>query len=388
MRVRRATLRLGFGKLPRLFQFAIAPRRVGGAGRVEVSEVGGIERSREVVTSPERLGILQTAGAVSEPGIVPVVGGPVARRPLDALQGGQGGEVLLQPALQQAPLAEQGFVSRLDRALAGLWRDVGGEQPRRDQVFHQWACFLRDLRQAGDAPAGGARLRIDACQPRDQGAAKERQTRAAVPGYARIGIGGLQRRFDRRLDGTADTAEFPVLGKRQGAGGSVFQVEPLQREGEQRQRILAAALLDVGKQRFGQRRFDGQRPIGVGKPFRRALDHRLVGATGHGRQAERLQGQTLQRRRRLQPLEGIRADGEDDDQVRAFAGCEVADKLEEEGCLLASLRLEQLLALVDGEHDPRRPARPAAVAVGNPGGLQSDRREASPLPTHPLPPPP
>ena len=40
----------------------------------------------------------------------------------------------------------------------------------------------------------------------------------------------------------------------QSAAGVVFAIEPLQREGEQRQRILGAAGLDVGEQRIDQAR--------------------------------------------------------------------------------------------------------------------------------------
>ena len=81
----------------------------------------------------------------------------------------------------------------------------------------------------------------------------------AVLRHGRVGVGRLQRPLDRRLDRAPDAAELAIFGERQVAVAAIFEVEPLQREGEQRQRILAAALLDVGKQRRGQRRLDLER---------------------------------------------------------------------------------------------------------------------------------
>ena len=92
---------------------------------------------------------------------------------------------------------------------------------------------------------------------------KERQPRGAVPRDRRVGIGRLQRALDRRLDRTFYPAERFIMRELETAAGMVFAVEPLQGEGEQRQRVLGAARLNVGEQRIdeGSPRFRGARAV-------------------------------------------------------------------------------------------------------------------------------
>ena len=63
--------------------------------------------------------------------------------------------------------------------------------------------------------------------------------------------------------------------------------------------------------------------------------------------------QTLQALGGLQPLVAVGADGEEGDQRRVVVGNELAQKIEKDAGLLGSLRMEQLLGLIDGK-DQRR----------------------------------
>ena len=108
-------------------------------------------------------------------------------------------------------MAEQRLVGRFDGALAGFRRDVGGEQARRDQMLDERPRLFGDLGQAGDAAAGRAGFRVDAGEPGDEGTAKQREPRGAVPRDGRIGVGSPERPLDRRLDRAPDAAERAVL---------------------------------------------------------------------------------------------------------------------------------------------------------------------------------
>jgi hypothetical protein len=78
-------------------------------------------------------------------------------------------------------------VSQLNRHLAGIAGDVGGEQPQLSQMADQRGGLRRDLRQTCDAAAWFARVEIDVGEPGDQSAAQQRKARGALLGYRWVG---------------------------------------------------------------------------------------------------------------------------------------------------------------------------------------------------------
>ena len=66
----------------------------------------------------------------------------------------------------------------------------------------------------------------------------------------------------------------------------MLEIKLLKGEGEQRQGIAAAALLDIVEQTLGQPRLNCELALGFLQPRRRGLDHRLVGAARHGQQRQ------------------------------------------------------------------------------------------------------
>ena len=82
--------------------------------------------------------------------------------------------------------------------------------------------------------ARAAGFGTDAGKPRDEATAKQREPRRTVARDFRVAVGCRHRAFDSGLNRAADPAELLVVGKLQRAASAVFQVELLQREGEQR----------------------------------------------------------------------------------------------------------------------------------------------------------
>ena len=68
----------------------------------------------------------------------------------------------------------------------------------------------------------------------------------------------VQRAFDGFFDGALDAAEPLIVRDRQAAGAAVLQIEPLEGETEQRQRVLCSARLDVAEQSTYQALLDAQ----------------------------------------------------------------------------------------------------------------------------------
>jgi hypothetical protein len=93
--------------------------------------------------------------------------------------------------------------------------------------------------------------------------------------------------LDCRLDRTRYTAESMVVLRLEMTAAPVLAIEPLQREGEQWQRILRAAGLDVGQQRIDQRVVDLERARRVIKPACRPLDDLGISPFWHRGKAER-----------------------------------------------------------------------------------------------------
>jgi len=142
---------------------------------------------------------------------------------------------------------------RLDRNLASVVRDIGREQPLLDQEIDERTRLLRDFPFCARRAGGASGLGIDAGEPGDEPAPKQSETCRVIRGNARIAIGGLQRPLHRRLDRALDAPELLIIGKRQSSPRAKFEIEPLQREGQQGQSVASAAALDVGEQCLRQR---------------------------------------------------------------------------------------------------------------------------------------
>ena len=214
-------------------------------------------------------------------------------------------------------------------------------------------CWISGRASAGISDSRATRRRgragvgIDAGQPRNQAAAQQGQPREAVPRDRRVRVRSLEGALDRRLDRALDPSEVVVLRELELAAGVVFDIKPLQREGEQRQRILGAARLDVGEQRIDQAVLDLERACRPLQPPRRPLDHFGIGALRHGRQTERLLAHTFQFFGELQAFVVVRADRENGDDGGRVFDEQVTQQREEGLRLVLRLREEQLLALVD-----------------------------------------
>ena len=126
-------------------------------------------------------------------------------------------------------------------------------------MLDQRPGFGGNFRQPGNAATRRAGIGIDAGEPGNETAAQQRQPCRAIPRDRRVGIGRLQRPLDRRLDRAFDPAERFIMRQLESAASVVLAVEPLQREGEQRQRVLGAARLDIGQQRIDQSVLDVER---------------------------------------------------------------------------------------------------------------------------------
>ena len=121
-----------------------------------------------------------------------------------------------------------------------------------------------------------------------------------------------------------------------------------QREGEQRQRILARYFL---QQCLGELRVDAERGR-LDQP-RRILDHRAVGALQHHVEGERVLGQRSEARVRLHQRKGIRAHGQY--RQRARIGSQRAGQdLDKAFGFVPAFLVEQFLALIESENDRRR----------------------------------
>ena len=123
------SLRLGSRKLvgARALPFGLNFR----LARTTTLEIGAIARLQlrgEVGSRIERARLCQPQALMGEPALRRGVGFPIARRPLDALEGRQTTKILGHPTLEQAPLTQQRLMRRLDRhrscAGAGLRIDV------------------------------------------------------------------------------------------------------------------------------------------------------------------------------------------------------------------------------------------------------------------------
>ena len=92
----------------------------------------------------------------------------------------------------------------------------------------------------GDVASRRLAVRIDAGEPGDQSASKQGEARLSIAGNARIGIRAHKSPLDRRIDRAFDPAELFVINESQRAGLAIVEIELLEREGEQRQRVARA----------------------------------------------------------------------------------------------------------------------------------------------------
>lgn len=238
-----------------------------------------------------------------------------------------------------------------DCGLARVGIDVGGKQALLHQQVHQRACLGGDFRQPGDTAARGSCVGIDPGQPGNETAAQQRQQRLALGGNARVGIGARKDALDGGVDGAADAAEVLVFGQGQVTVVAIVRVQAFQRERQQRQCILGAALLDVRHQRLDKLVVEFQLAARTRQPARRAADHLAVGAHRHRRQREQFALDAFQRGFGLQALVVVGADGDHADHGGIIVLQQVAEERQERLGLLARLGREQRLGLVDRQHD-------------------------------------
>ena len=178
---------------------------------LEIISGVGAQIPGKVLTSRELLRLLEPRACVVQPIRRVGISRPFERGLLHALEGRERRKVIIEPALQQAPLTEQGLVRRLDCGLTCLLRDIGGQKALLDEQINQWSALGGNLREPCDAAARAACLGIDTGEPGDEGAAQKRKPRLAVARDFEIGVGCLQRTIDRGLDRTFDTAEFLIF---------------------------------------------------------------------------------------------------------------------------------------------------------------------------------
>ena len=325
-----------------------------GAGSVQIGAIDRGEIATELVGGPELFGGRETGAGVDEElraaGIGVPIGGGAAQRFDEAKIGG----ILDQPSVEGAPLAEQRLVRGLDRALAGGLVDVSRQQTLADHQVDQRHGLGRDFGETGDAAAGRTGGGIDAGEPGDEAAPQQREARGAIARNGGVAVGLAQGLFDGGLDGAADAAELFVFGELQVAVGAIVAIKALEGEGEERQRILGAALLDVAQERIDEGFLNDQLAAGGSITAGGAADDVAEAAGGHWRQVNQVvRLGSGEFGARLQLIEGVRANREEDED-RRIVGCGEIGEEGEEGTRLRGVGGEQLLGLVDGDDEGRR----------------------------------
>ena len=304
----------------------------------------------------QALGVFQPPGGVIEPVRRPAFSDPVPGRLLNAAKCQQIGCLFLEPGLQLTPLPQQRLVRRLERdlALVAVPCLIGDQQARLHEAIDQALQLPRDFGKPRHPSPRRAGFRIDPRQRRNHCAAQQRHPLAAVLRNFWIGVRRPQRGIDRRLDRSLDALQLdPVFVERQIAVGAVVAVQPLQREGEQGKRVLAAAAsLDVDQKLVGQSGVDRQLPLAVLlQPLRRPYDNHLVRAARHRRQRKSLLPDSLQLRRGLQQFVGIGADREQDDQIGRAGERELFQQRHKRPGFPCAFGEEQFFALIDRQDE-------------------------------------
>ena len=202
---------------------------------------------------------------------------------------------------------------------------VGRQQALLDQQIDERRRLGRNIGASGDASAGASAFRVDAGEPRDEPSAQQNETKVAITGNATIRIGSPQSTLDGGFDGATDAAKGFIIGKLEGAAAAIVEVELLQREGEERQRVAAAALIDVFKQPLRQSRLDGETAIDIFEPRSRTFDHCLIRAAWHRQQRHGSLASAFERFCRFQQIVGIGADRKQREHRRAILLDEITD---------------------------------------------------------------
>ena len=153
---------------------------------------------------------------------------------------------------------------RRRRARRACRTTAAAPRPKGDQRRR----LRRDVVDARDVAPRALAVGIDSGEPGNEPASEQGLARFALLGDARIGVGALEGSGDRRIDRAFQAAESFVVGEPQRAGRAIVEIELLQREGEQRQGVGAAACFDVGEQALCQSRLDDE--FAAGLPNRRA----------------------------------------------------------------------------------------------------------------------
>ncbi len=246
---------------------------------------------------------------------------------------------------------------------------VRRQQALLDQQIDQRRRLRRDVRAARDVATRRLALRVYPCKPGDQSAPQQRKPRLAILGNARVRVGAHERPRHGRVDRAFEATEFLVVGEPQLSPFAVVEVQLLERESEQRQRVGAAAGLDVGERAFRQSGFNGEPAARVLQPSRRPLDHFGVGTARHRQERQRRLRHAFQRLCALQRVIGVGTDREDRDHRGIVAADEFAENRKQRLAFLFALDAEQLLRLIDGDHRRRRPLRLVADHAPRKRGL-------------------
>ena len=234
---------------------ALARERLALPASGEIGAIRRIEMGGEIGTQVEADCLFEPCAEMRQPGRVAGVRVPVARGALDAFELRQKSEILAEPALQQAPLAQKSLMRGLDRDL-GAFRfalanhdAVFREQALIHEFFDERQRFRRDFGEPRGAPARTLGLRIDAREPRDEPVPQQSEPRGVIARNARIGVRCRKGALDRCFDRSFKPAEFFVIGEPQLSRIAEPAVELLQCEGKQRQRVAAAAFFEIAEQR-------------------------------------------------------------------------------------------------------------------------------------------
>ena len=246
-------------------------------------------------------------------------------------------------------MAQHRLVSHLDRGVA-VGARVGDQQALVDEMGDEWSGVRRDLLQQCHAALG---LLVGALQPQEpwnECRSGELLDRRSVVRQATVRARGCERGLDRATDRSFQAAHpVAIFGQLQHAVRAIVGDQPLQGEGQQRQRVR---LVEIGDQLRGQRLLDLDRRL---RDPARPLDDFAERRQGQGRQVERQTRDRRERRLRLQRSEAVRADGDDDQQV-IVARERIGQRRAHCGTFTL-LRREQLLALVDRQDQGGRPCR-------------------------------
>ena len=254
---------------------------------------------------------------------------PVLRRPDQVLVQAAPLGVLLEPATQSWPFAQQSFVRDLRRPFAD-----GDEAPRGEGVEHPPRPLVGlEIELVEGCLAAYEQVAVTSRKPQEDRARRRLPTR----------VEAFESSLGEPGHGASDTAALSVRGR--GQGRPIAHFPELQQRGrEQRQR--SRLFEDVGDQGMGQRRLDEE-----ARPLRRELDRAAQLARLHRADEHLVLGKECRQARVVgEPAVEVGANREHDHRVPAGLCGEPVEKRSPLR-LVAAVR-EDLLELVDREHEP------------------------------------